>query len=171
MLVRIVIIGVDNWYLFYENCYQLILPSEFFRSGCSFLGRVEEPMHLESQRLFSDDLTASVPESLVEEVRSLRLALRDSRERQRRGALESARRIFALTSEVTRLENLNSAYRRQLESMVVDEQMIELALRLVQQCERNRALRAACRDCSCPTREYNRLFRELMRLTQGVSSN
>ena len=127
-------------------------------------------MHAESQRLFSDDLMASAPESVVEEVRSLRLALRDSRARQRRGALESARRIFALTGEVTRLENLNLAYRRQLESMVVDEQMIELALRLVQQCERNRALRAACGDYSCTTRECDRLFRELMRLTQGMSA-
>ncbi len=52
-------------------------------------------MDTESRRLFSADLAALVPESVAEEVRSLRLALHDSRERQRREALESVRRILA----------------------------------------------------------------------------
>ncbi len=128
-------------------------------------------MDAESQRLFSNDLTALVPESFAEEVRSLRLALHDSRERLRREALESVRQIFSLTAEVTRLEKQNSAYRTRLESMVVDEKLIELALLLVQQCERSRVLRATCADCSCAIKERDRLFMELIRLKQGVSTN
>lgn len=71
--------------------------------------------------------------------------MRDTRERLHRGALESTRRICALTSEVTRLENLNSAYRRRLESVASDDPVIDLARRLLACREENEALRREAR--------------------------
>ena len=88
---------------------------------------------------------ADLPGEVVEELRALRLALRDTRERLHRGALESTRRICALTSEVTRLENLNSAYRRRLESVASDDPVIDLARRLLACREENEALRREAR--------------------------
>ena len=84
---------------------------------------------------------ASLSAEAGEELQVLRLALRDTRERLYRSALESTRRICALTSEVTRLENMNSAYRCRLESMVSDDPVIDLARRLLACREENESLR------------------------------
>jgi len=88
-----------------------------------------------------DDLPAAV----LEELQALRYALRDTRERLHRGALESTRRICALTREVTRLENLNSAYRRRLESAASDDPAIDLARRVLACRDENDVLRREAR--------------------------
>lgn len=49
-----------------------------------------------------------------EEIRDLRQALRDSRARLRRSALDSTRRIAALNNEVSRLSAMCTNYRQQL---------------------------------------------------------
>lgn len=121
-------------------------------------------------------------EQLVDEVAILRKALRESRERLHRGALESTRRIFLLSSEVTRLESLNSAYRRYLELSGEECPIVELARRLVECHEENealrrdalrvgileKALRDACAECDRMACERDDLAQELIRLRKNL---
>jgi len=132
-----------------------------------------------------DDESGLPREALAEELRALRRALRDSRERLYRGALESTRRICALTSELTRLEQLNAAYRKRLESMASDEPLIDMARRLVQSREENemlrkelrrvgvveKALRDAHAECSRMACERDGLALEVAVLQQNMSAS
>ena len=132
-----------------------------------------------------DDESGLPREVLAEELRALRRALRDSRERLYRGALESTRRICALTSELTRLEQLNAAYRKRLESMASDEPLIDMARRLVQCREENemlrkelrrvgvveKALRDAHAECSRMASERDGLALEVAVLQQNMSAS
>ena len=87
-----------------------------------------------------------LPCEIVEEFRALRHALRESRERLHRSALESARRICALTSEVDRLEKLNAACRQRLDVPDGGGPVAEMSRRLARYREENEALRKeACR--------------------------
>ena len=132
-----------------------------------------------------DDESGLPREALAEELRALRRALRDSRERLYRGALESTRRICALTSELTRLEQLNAAYRKRLESMASDEPLIDMARRLVQCREENemlrkelrrvgvveKALRDAHAECSRMASERDGLALEVAVQQQNMSAS
>lgn len=132
-----------------------------------------------------DDASGLPREALGEELLALRRALRDSRERLYRGALESTRRICALTGEVTRLEQLNAAYRKRLESMASDEPLIDMARRLVQCREENemlrkalgragvveKALRDAQTECTRMARERDGLALEVAMLQQSTSAS
>ena len=139
-------------------------------------------MHATDECLLTDGSCGSLPAPAAEEIQALRQALRDCRERLHRGALESTRRICALTSEVTRLENLNSAYRRRLESLGSDDPLIEMARRLVESRAENEALRKELRrvgtlekalrevhsECSRMASERDGLLMEMTRLQQAT---
>jgi predicted RNase H-like nuclease (RuvC/YqgF family) len=139
-------------------------------------------MHATDECLLTDGPCGSLPAPAAEEIQALRQALRDCRERLHRGALESTRRICALTSEVTRLENLNSAYRRRLESLGSDDPLIEMARRLVESRAENEALRKELRrvgtlekalrevhsECSRMASERDGLLMEMTRLQQAT---
>lgn len=136
---------------------------------------------LQPGRDFSSDADrrpVPLPDDVAEELWALRTALHDSRERLHRSALESTRRICALSSEVTRLEHLNSAYRRRLESMAGDDPLVDMARRLVHSREENealkhesrrartleKALRDAHAECSRMASERDQLALEMARL-------
>lgn len=132
--------------------------------------------------LLDDGLYGSLPATAAEEMQALRQALRDCRERLHRGALESTRRVCVLTSEVTRLENLNSAYRRRLEALCSEDPLIEMARRLVESREENdalrkqlgrvnvleKALRDAHAECGRITSERDGLAFEMVRLQHAT---
>lgn len=127
---------------------------------------------------------APAPVAINDELASLRKALRDCRERLRRGALESTQRICVLTSELTRMENLNSVYRRRLDELSSDEALVDLARRLIQYREENerlrrdvcrigvleKALRDAHAECERMAVERDSLALELVRLQQASAA-
>ena len=124
-----------------------------------------------------------LPCEIVEEFRALRHALRESRERLHRSALESARRICALTSEVDRLEKLNAACRQRLDLPEGAGPVAEMSRRLARYREENEVLRKeACRagmldkalrdahaECSRMAAERDRLAEELVLTLRRVS--
>ena len=124
-----------------------------------------------------------LPREIAEELRALRHALRESRVRLHRSALENARRICALTGEVERLEKLNSSYRLRLDLPDGGGTVAELSRRLARYREENDALRKeACRagmldkalrdahaECARMAAERDRLAEELASTFRRIS--
>lgn len=124
-----------------------------------------------------------LPCEIIEEFRALRRALRESRERLHRSALESTRRICALSSAVDRLEKLNSAYRQRLDLPDGGGPVAEMSRRLARYREENEALRKeACRagmlekalrdahgECARMAAERDRLAEELQATLRRAS--
>ena len=71
---------------------------------------------------------------------ALRSALRQSRQVQKRSATLSARKIVALTNEVSRLENLRSAARQRIERLESGQAIVELGQKLMALSEANAQL-------------------------------
>jgi len=71
---------------------------------------------------------------------ALRTALRQSRQVQKRSATLSARKIVALSNEVSRLETLHSAARQQVERLESGQAIVELGQQLMALSEANAQL-------------------------------
>ncbi|UCV27772.1 hypothetical protein [Ferribacterium limneticum] len=113
-----------------------------------------------------------------EEIRDLRLALRESRARLRRSALESTRRIAALSNEVSRLSVLCASYRQQIFSYESGAAIVELGCKLMQLSEKNEQLSSDAhrlwtleRTIEAAHAEYSRLSRERDSLAEELSLN
>lgn len=113
-----------------------------------------------------------------EEIRDLRLALRESRARLRCSALESTRRIAALSNEVSRLSALCASYRQQIFSYESGAAIVELGCKLMQLSEKNEQLSSDAhrlwtleRTIEAAHAEYSRLSRERDSLAEELSLN
>lgn len=76
------------------------------------------------------------------EMEDLRHALRDSRQRLRRGAWQSTRQISLLNAEVIRLQALCTTYEQQLERYSSGVAIIELGQALMRQTNNNERLKS-----------------------------
>lgn len=101
-----------------------------------------------------------------EEIRDLRRALRDSRVRLQRSALESTRRITALNQEVNRLSVLHTICRQQLARYESGEVIVELGRKLMQLSEKNEQLRSDAHRVWTLERTIEAAHAEYFRLSQ-----
>lgn len=82
---------------------------------------------------------------LEEEIVDLRRALRESRQRLRRGAWRSARQMALLHGEINRLQALYREQNERLERYLSGVAIIELGQALMRQTENNERLKGAAR--------------------------
>lgn len=124
--------------------------------------------------------TAECPEAAAKsELDDLRRALRESRQRLRRGAWESTRQVSQLNAEISRLQILCNTYQSQLKRYETGVAMIELGQALMQLAEKNenlhesaqrawlleKTLAASHAECQRLAHERDRLEQALHQLT------
>lgn len=109
------------------------------------------------------------------EIEDLRRALRESRQRLRRGAWESTRQISQLNAEVSRLQILCNTYQSRLKRYQTGVAMIELGQALMRLAEKNEHLHeSAQRACllektlAASQEECRKLAQERDRLEEAL---
>jgi hypothetical protein len=118
-------------------------------------------------------------ERMASEISSLRQALRQSRQAQRKSATAAARQIVSQLNEINRLRALNTIQKQRLAEFESGRTIIELGQKLIQLSEDNRQLGNTVqrvwfleKTIAAAHTEYERLSQERDRLlaqTQGDS--
>lgn len=103
---------------------------------------------------------------LVDENTVLRQCLRQSRQLQKRAASLTARKIVALTNEISRLDELNRQLRARLEELESGTAMTAMAQQLLALQDDNDALRDASRQLWFLDRTLCAAHRECERLAR-----
>lgn len=111
---------------------------------------------------------------LINEIDALKHALRQSRDEQRRSALDSAAKIIAQTNEISLLKETNLRLTNRLNTLESGEAIIQLGQKLVAISARNdmlnlaterlskmdKALSIACRECEYLVHECEIAFHQ-----------